>query len=73
MPILGSNAVEYIRNRKDCQNRGVCFSFWYKPDGVNLTEVEKNKAGTGHFSHGDRTTDLEQHLFDRQASTDPAF
>jgi len=44
MPILGSNAVEYIRNRKDCQNRGVCFSFWYKPDGVNSTDGEKNKA-----------------------------
>jgi len=41
--LLSREVVEYIRNRKDGQNRGVCFSFWYKPDG-NISSGEKNKA-----------------------------
>jgi hypothetical protein len=41
--LLDKEVTEYVRNRKDNQNRGVAFSFWYKPDGVILSG-EKNKA-----------------------------
>ena len=41
--LLSREVVEYIRNRKPNQNRGVAFSFWYKPDDA-LSNGEKNKA-----------------------------
>ncbi len=42
--LLSSEVVEYVRNRKSTQNRGVSFSFWYKPDGVDPNNGAKNKA-----------------------------
>ncbi|MEM3040914.1 MAG: LamG domain-containing protein [Nitrososphaerota archaeon] len=41
--LLSKEVVEYIRNRKPNQNRGACFSFWYKPDDVT-SNGEKNRA-----------------------------
>ena len=44
---LRQEVVEYVRQRREEQNRGVCFSFWYKPDGViesGDNKGEKNKA-----------------------------
>ena len=40
--LLDSEVVEYVRDRKDNQQRGICFSFWY-----NISDVaggERNKA-----------------------------
>ena len=30
--LLRREVVEYIRQRREGRNRGVCFSFWYRPD-----------------------------------------
>ena len=57
---LSSEVVEYIRQRQTDQNRGVCFSFWHRPDGV-IESGEKNKAqaeicyynGSWHTDTGD--------------------
>jgi len=40
---LLSRVVEYIRNRKARQQRGVCFSFWYKLDDA-ISNGSKNQA-----------------------------
>ena len=41
--LLDREVVEYIRNRKDDQQRDVCFSFWYKADDV-ISSGKKDKA-----------------------------
>lgn len=41
--LLSREVVEYVRNRKPNQNRGVCLSFWCEPEGYS-SDGEKNKA-----------------------------
>jgi hypothetical protein len=44
---LRSSVINSLKNRASNQKRGVCFSFYYKPDGVNSNDPskgEKNKA-----------------------------
>ena len=41
--LLDKEVTEYVRNRRDNQNRGVCFSFWYKPESA-LSDRTKNNA-----------------------------
>ena len=35
--LLSNEVVEYVRDRKPNQNRGMCFIFWYRPNSANQT------------------------------------